>query len=213
MAESLTVPPSNVHAEADATVHVEADAAASDDMLIRLIDASVRPCLDIVDQLRAVGIEQDIPIPQIAVMGDQSSGKSSVLEAMSGVPFPRGKGLVTTCATELRMKRTPAGSDWQATVKLSESWTDKQPWQAGRLIAREELAGAIQSLTEAILLARGKGTTFESEHSIIVDLRSPGVPDLTLIDLPGIVRTHVQGQASTVIDEVNGLLDKYLRQE
>ena len=30
-------------------------------------------------------------------MGDQSSGKSSVLEALSGVPFPRGTGLVTRC--------------------------------------------------------------------------------------------------------------------
>ena len=33
--------------------------------------------------------------PQIAVMGDQSSGKSSVLEALSGVPLPRGSGLTT----------------------------------------------------------------------------------------------------------------------
>jgi len=33
-------------------------------------------------------------------MGDQSSGKSSVLEFLSGVPFPRGTGLVTRCATQ-----------------------------------------------------------------------------------------------------------------
>lgn len=41
-----------------------------------------------------------MPIPQLSVMGDQSSGKSSVLEFLSGVPFPRGSGLVTRCATQ-----------------------------------------------------------------------------------------------------------------
>lgn len=40
----------------------------------------VRPWLDLVDELRAHGISQDLPLPQIAVMGDQSCGKSSVLE-------------------------------------------------------------------------------------------------------------------------------------
>lgn len=43
---------------------------------------------------------QDMPIPQLSVMGDQSSGKSSVLEFLSGIPFPRGSGLVTRCATQ-----------------------------------------------------------------------------------------------------------------
>jgi Dynamin family len=41
----------------------------------------------------------------------RAAGKSSVLESISGIPFPRGSGLVTRCATELRMKRGPA---WRA---------------------------------------------------------------------------------------------------
>ena len=40
--------------------------------------AGVRPTLDLVDDLRKLGLQKDVPIPQIAVMGDQSSGKSSV---------------------------------------------------------------------------------------------------------------------------------------
>ena len=63
--------------------------------------AGVRPTLDLVDDLRKLGLQKDVPIPQIAVMGDQSSGKSSVLEAISGIPFPRGAGLVTRCATQI----------------------------------------------------------------------------------------------------------------
>lgn len=46
-------------------------------------------------------------------MGDQSCGKSSVLEALSGVQFPRGSGLVTRCPVQLIMKRSKPGDSWQ----------------------------------------------------------------------------------------------------
>lgn len=49
----------------------------------------VRPWLDLVDELRAHGISQDLPLPQIAVMGDQSCGKSSVLEVQYFFTLPR----------------------------------------------------------------------------------------------------------------------------
>lgn len=49
-------------------------------------------------------------------MGDQSCGKSSVLEALSGVQFPRGSGLVTRCPVQLIMKRTKPGDGWHGEV-------------------------------------------------------------------------------------------------
>lgn len=55
-------------------------------------EEKVRPCIDLIDSLRALGVEQDLALPAIAVIGDQSSGKSSVLEALSGVALPRGNG-------------------------------------------------------------------------------------------------------------------------
>ena len=48
-------------------------------------DKEIRPYIDLIDQFRAFGVQQDcIDLPQICVMGDQSSGKSSVLQAISG---------------------------------------------------------------------------------------------------------------------------------
>ena len=48
--------------------------------------------IGLVDQLRTFGLEKEIPLPQVVVTGIQSSGKSSVLESISGVPLPRGTG-------------------------------------------------------------------------------------------------------------------------
>ena len=72
--------------------------------------------LDLVDEMRRLGVEKEVPLPQIAVMGDQSCGKSSVLEALSGVPFPRGTGLVTRCPCQLTMKRS-SDDRWRGSVK------------------------------------------------------------------------------------------------
>ena len=48
--------------------------------------------IGLVDQLRTFGLEKEIPLPQVVVTGIQSSGKSSVLDSISGVPLPRGTG-------------------------------------------------------------------------------------------------------------------------
>ncbi len=61
--------------------------------------------LDLVDSLRAQGLSEFTALPQLIVCGDQSSGKSSLLEAISGVPFPRKDNLCTRFATEVILRR------------------------------------------------------------------------------------------------------------
>lgn len=41
-----------------------------------------------------------------------------------------------------------------------------------------------------------------------MQVQAPGLPDLTLIDLPGIVRTATKGQRASVMAEVNGLIQR-----
>jgi GTPase SAR1 family protein len=61
--------------------------------------------LEKVDKLFATGVGEHIPLPQIVVVGDQSSGKSSVLEGLTGLPFPRDSGLCTRFATQITFRR------------------------------------------------------------------------------------------------------------
>jgi len=185
-----------------------ASSVMAESALSKQNDKEVRPLLDLVDELRSLGIEQDLPLPQIAVMGDQSAGKSSVLEMISGVPFPRGSGLVTRCATQLIMKRTAPGSAWAATASVS--WSRPQPAESGPVADPAALSVAIERLTEALCAVTTNGFSTET---IVINLSAPDVPDLTLLDLPGIVRTAVAGQNADVVGDVNGLITSYLEQE
>jgi hypothetical protein len=78
---------------------------------------------EIIDKLRECGVSEDISLPQVSpvpisalppdtnppqlvVVGDQSSGKSSVLEALTGIPFPVASTLCTRFATQINFRRT-----------------------------------------------------------------------------------------------------------
>jgi len=83
-----------------------------------LIKQTAKPWIALLDSLQTLGIEEQLPIPQIVVFGDQSSGKSSLLESVSGVPFPKGTGLVTRCPTRISMSACDVSEPWSADVKL-----------------------------------------------------------------------------------------------
>ena len=61
--------------------------------------------LEKIDKLFASGVGEHIALPQIVVVGDQSSGKSSVLEGLTSLPFPRDSGLCTRFATQITFRR------------------------------------------------------------------------------------------------------------
>ncbi|KAI0502737.1 P-loop containing nucleoside triphosphate hydrolase protein [Xylaria bambusicola] len=58
-----------------------------------------------IDKLRELNVGAIIPLPQLVVVGDQSSGKSSVLESLTGFAFPRGAKLCTRYATQITCRR------------------------------------------------------------------------------------------------------------
>lgn len=62
--------------------------------------------LEKIDRLFACGVGEQIDLPQIVVVGDQSSGKSSVLEGLIKKPLPRDSGLCTRFATQIIFRRS-----------------------------------------------------------------------------------------------------------
>lgn len=75
--------------------------AVTTSSLQALQSSDQRKVMDIVDKLRRTGLSGIVELPQLVVCGDQSSGKSSVLEAITEIPFPRKENLCTRFATEV----------------------------------------------------------------------------------------------------------------
>jgi interferon-induced GTP-binding protein Mx1 len=89
-------------------------------------------------------------------------------------------------------------------------WARPQPAESGSVDSPAALSKKIEELTN--VLCDGRGQVF-SMDSIVVRVESPGSPDLTVIDLPGIVRTATAGQDPSVIGQVNALIARYLKQD
>ncbi|XP_054569533.1 interferon-induced GTP-binding protein Mx1 isoform X1 [Eptesicus fuscus] len=166
-------------------------------------EEKVRPCIDLIDSLRALGVEQDLALPAIAVIGDQSSGKSSVLEALSGVSLPRGSGIVTRCPLVLKLRKLRHDDDeWKGKVTYRDMEIN--------LSAASEVEQEIRK-AQNVIAGEGVGISHEL---ISLEVSSPHVPDLTLIDLPGITRVAVGNQPADIGRQITTLIKKYiLRQQ
>ena len=66
--------------------------------------------LNKIDKMFACGVGDYIALPQLVAVGDQSSGKSSVLEGLTDLPFPRDSGLCTRFATQITFRRAQNAS-------------------------------------------------------------------------------------------------------
>ncbi|MCJ1479574.1 hypothetical protein MMC13_008260 [Lambiella insularis] len=136
--------------------------------------------LDVVDSLRAQGLSEFTALPQLIVCGDQSSGKSSVLESISGVPFPRQDNLCTRHATEVILRR-------DATDEISVSIVpakDRLETDANRLLEFHHILASrkdFQVLFDKAKDAMGLSDTLGSfsRDVLRVEIRGPTQPQLT----------------------------------
>ena len=159
--------------------------------------------LTFADELRNCGVEEDVDLPQIIVVGDQSSGKSSVLEAISGAPLPRSDGLTTRCAIQFTLRQQ---SEWRAEVRT------RGPGD-GVSVDTVTTVETVEALGEAVYKAQMAlcgDRDFAPDSIVEVKMWGPNVPNLTLIDLPGLIRTTTDGQDASVKEDVRKMVEGYM---
>ncbi|KAG6166749.1 hypothetical protein E4U51_003366 [Claviceps purpurea] len=181
-------------------------------MTVALQSRGHRNLLDIIDRLRSKGISRYVDLPQIVVCGDQSAGKSSVLEAISGMSFPSKDNLCTRFATELILRR----HDSQA-IKVSIipgpdcSAEDKErlnDFSAEINIDAPDIGSVVEKAKEAMGLSETK--VFSSDV-LRVELCGPTQPHLTMVDLPGLFRAGNRDQSVDDAETVRNLVLGYVR--
>uniref|UniRef100_A0A3Q2WDB1 Dynamin-1-like protein n=1 Tax=Haplochromis burtoni TaxID=8153 RepID=A0A3Q2WDB1_HAPBU len=150
-----------------------------------------------------------IQLPQIAVVGTQSSGKSSVLESLVGRDLlPRGTGIVTRRPLILQLVHVDPGD----TRKHDEGGIDTEEW--GKFLHTknkiytdfDEIRQEIENETERIS-GNNKGISDEPIH---LKIFSPHVVNLTLVDLPGITKVPVGDQPKDIEIQIRDLILKHI---
>ncbi|KAL6557128.1 hypothetical protein OROMI_017478 [Orobanche minor] len=167
--------------------------------LIQLVNRLQRACTALGDH----GEESALPtlwdaLPSIAVVGGQSSGKSSVLESIVGKDFlPRGSGIVTRRPLVLQLHRIEEGREYAEFGHLPrKKFTDFAA-------ARKEIADETDRET-----GRSKQI---SSVPIYLSIYSPnGVVNLTLIDLPGLTKVAVEGQSESIVMDIENMVRSYI---
>lgn len=176
-----------------------------------------RNLLDIVDNLRSQGISRYIDLPEIVVCGEQSSGKSSVLEAISGVTFPSKDNLCTRFATELILRRgSPSPIKIRIVPGSNEQRSEEEKSKLSgfkREVSVSAEALQLDEIIEAAKVAMGidDSTKVFSSDILRLELSGPEQPHLTLVDLPGLFQAGSRTQSDADSETVRSLVLSYMR--
>ncbi|KAJ6789940.1 hypothetical protein PWT90_11095 [Aphanocladium album] len=171
---------------------------------------------DLMSQLRSCGISSIVELPQIIVVGQQNAGKSSVLEAISGVRFPVTAGLCTRFATEISFHKTESSrvnvqirrDNDSGGANTKDGEIDKAFDESGA--AKDDLPELIQKAKEHMGIFDG-GKDF-SKDVLCVKVEGPDMVPLTLVDLPGIYVNETATQTKEGIKTVEELVNRYMAQ-
>ncbi|KAI1498406.1 P-loop containing nucleoside triphosphate hydrolase protein [Biscogniauxia marginata] len=167
--------------------------------------------LDIIGKLRSLGISRFANAPQIIVCGDRSSGKSSVLEAVSGLSFPTNGEPCTRFATELSLRRSPTPG---VKVRIKPG-PDRSVEDKKRLArfkhgdTRLDIGRVVEDAKEAMGI-NSKDKLFSTDV-LRIEISGPNHPHLTMVDLPGLFLADNKGQTEQDAALVKSLVLSYMR--
>ncbi|XP_058117233.1 dynamin isoform X3 [Anopheles coustani] len=150
------------------------------------------------DAFTQMGVHMQLDLPQIAVVGGQSAGKSSVLENFVGRDFlPRGSGIVTRRPLILQLIN--------GNVEFGEFLHQK----GKKFTNFDEIRQEIEAETDRVT-GSNKGIS-----NVPINLRvySPHVLNLTLIDLPGLTKVPIGDQPADIENQIKGMIFQFIRKE
>ncbi|KAI6009301.1 P-loop containing nucleoside triphosphate hydrolase protein [Pisolithus marmoratus] len=160
--------------------------------------------IEIRSMLLSIDQSDSLKLPSIVVIGSQSSGKSSVLEAIVGHEFlPKGNNMVTRRPIELTLIHTPPTAD----IPTPTEYGEFPSLGLGKITNFSSIQKILTDLNLAV-----PNTEAVSSEPIDLRIYSPHVPDLTLIDLPGYVQISSMDQPEELREKISSLCDKYIRE-
>ena len=170
--------------------------------------------LDELDKLRDYGVDEFVELPQLVVVGDQSSGKSSVLEAISELPFPRSSIRCTRFATQIKLRHAKEASfsvqiipdskrsqvEQQRLAQFPATFPDTTPFSEIMDLATRTICS-------------DKNPSFCSRDVFSIEISGPTKPHLTIVDLPGLIQASNIHQSQADVNAIKDLAFHYMRNQ
>lgn len=162
--------------------------------------------LEKIDKLFACNVGEYISLPQLVVVGDQSSGKSSALEGLTKLSFPRDSGLCTRFATQIMFRRDVKLENREISASIipaSGNADEDQKLRAWKVSGLETLGekGFVQMMRQVHELLNlsdsdcdGKPTF--SNSVLRLEICGPQENHLSVIDVPGIFKNTTSGRTT-----------------
>ena len=177
-----------------------------------LLDDERAKVFDLIDQLRADGVNHIVPLPQLVVCGEQSCGKSSLLEAISGIKFPVKAGTCTLFPTQVVLRRSPTESS-KVSILAGDGASDEE---RSRCAAFKPSSTATKDLEDTIKEAKkamGLEKSQLSRNVLVVEISGPTRPHLSLLDLPGLFLSNSNPELRKQKSMTRDLVKHYAEQK
>ncbi|KAF7122572.1 hypothetical protein CNMCM5793_000597 [Aspergillus hiratsukae] len=183
--------------------------------------------LETIDRLRELGISESVSLPQLVVVGDQSSGKSSLLEGMTGFCFPVASDLCTRFVTQIVLIRAPESeAGVRVTIIPGPTTQTDDEYKAHllgfeRKMAEEDFGSddLRQIFNEAAKHMGVPGPDTEdlknldkrfSDDILRIEISGPQHRNLSVVDLPGLFHNPTDDQTEEDRETIRKLIKSYL---
>ncbi len=132
----------------------------------------------------------DLPVPNIIVLGNESHGKSSILERIIGLPiFPHGKGLCTRCIIRVNVQRCSVKEARPAEISVMNRIDKTVIPGSTCIVALDNIREAINEIMNNLQYANPSKAIIDDKE-IVVNLLLPYSANITILDLPGLVAVN-----------------------
>lgn len=223
--EQLPTPTSQTNSDDDDALSNTPITAQPDSMAALGIHS--RQLIQVINRLESLGIQSTLPsLPKFVVVGDQSAGKSSIVEALCNVSLPRQAGTCTRCP--FLITTSTSNSSWRCEVSLIEKYVYdaaafhttldrwiEQPVQTTTFEIVEDKArlGEVLQRAQAAVLSLGNTRKQFSPNIICLTITGADLPELSFYDLPGSINVVENDDDQHLVEFVEKLVKLYLVDE
>lgn len=198
---------------------------SGDNQNVQIKDLANHQILRIANEINGVfasenissSVSEKITMPRLVVIGTQSSGKSTVLNTIMSLDIlPTGKNMVTRTPLDIRLHNTKGTEQW---VEIGDYYDSG--WQIEKKIIINTIGNVpnsadIETVTKYIQYKTNQIAGFDNNISakpVIIQIYSPNVPDLSLIDLPGLIMVACtdKGQPEDIKEQIEKLIESYIK--